>query len=124
MRQRCVQAGRDGDDPDAGRAEVGRPRQRSFKRRPFRRRIPFHQNELGIQPMLAALRDEAIDEMLHPALQVAAMIVVAGNRDDAEVGSRLRALLRGERSLERASPECVGLCHRHARRYDGNPRLR
>jgi hypothetical protein len=89
MGQRRVQLGRHGDDAHAGRLEIRRPLERIFERRPLDRRVPFDQDELGIEPVLAALCDEAVDEMLHPALQIAAVVVVSRHRDHAEVGHPL-----------------------------------
>jgi hypothetical protein len=77
MGQRRVQLGRHGDDAHADRSEIRRPLERIFERWPLDRRVPFDQDELGIEPVLAALCDEAVDEMLHPALQIATVVVIA-----------------------------------------------
>jgi hypothetical protein len=77
MGQRRVQLGRHGDDAHADRSEIRRPLERIFERWPLDQRVPFDQDELGIEPVLAALCDEAVDEMLHPALQIAAVVVIA-----------------------------------------------
>jgi hypothetical protein len=62
-----------------------RPLQRICERQSPRWRIPLDQDQLGVELMPAALRNEAVDEMLHAAAQIAAMIVVARDRDDAQV---------------------------------------
>jgi hypothetical protein len=85
MRETRVNFRRDRDDPNHDATWVVRPLQRICERQSPRWRIPLDQDQLGVELMPAALRNEAVDEMLHAAAQIAAMIVVARDRDDAQV---------------------------------------
>ena len=50
--------------------------------------IPFHHDHLGIEPAAPALGGEGIDESLQALERIAAVIVVAGGHDDAQVRRR------------------------------------
>jgi hypothetical protein len=55
------------------------------QRRPVRRRIPFHQQELGAQTEFAALESQRIDEVLHALEHASAVVVVPRYGDDAKM---------------------------------------
>jgi hypothetical protein len=94
IRELVVDCGWNGHDPNACGPKVFRPLQSLFQRRPIGRRIPFDQDQLGIEPMAAALGDEAVHEMLHSTQHVAAVIVVSRCYDDAELRQTVECRLR------------------------------
>src|SRR4029079_11371232 len=49
------------------------------------RRIPFDEDELGVEAVPLALRCERIEEDLRPRQRIATVIVVTRRRDDAEI---------------------------------------
>ena len=84
MRQALVQRLRDLDEPQRDDAPVGLADD-LMKPRPFRRRIPLDDDQLGVEAESPALRVEGVDEGLQARQRIAAVTVVPRGHDDAQV---------------------------------------
>jgi len=90
MRELRVHSRRDSYYSNSGGAKILRPFQHFFQRWTTQRRVPFDQDQFSPESMLAALRNYAVDEVLHSAKHVTAVIVVTRNRDHADLWSLIR----------------------------------
>ena len=82
--QPLMQGGRDLNEPVLAEGRM-RQAQQSANMRPIRRRVPFDHDQLGIEASTATLLVEAIDECLKALERIAAVVVVPGGDDDAQI---------------------------------------
>jgi hypothetical protein len=86
MSQPAVNRRGNGDDAHPAWAQVRRPRECLRERSPPRGGIPVNEDELGGEPVPAALCDPAVYENLHAPEHAAAVVVVSRRGHDGKVG--------------------------------------